>query len=162
MAILTLYGIILFVVYTAPAVLLLWPFTYDFIPAAHFLVFLASVVLFALAGRSLAQKHVARFVPAFVTGVVVAFLGTAATQYIGHLPMAEDAFVQQLHGVPREAALTMLNLHVISGTIISGIMYGVLYGFLGGFAAWWGGRGSAPAPSEPGGHAKNDDQDRVG
>ncbi|MDA8194038.1 MAG: hypothetical protein M0Z53_08585 [Thermaerobacter sp.] len=149
MGLLLFYGVLLLILYTLPAVFTLWPVTYGVVPVAHFLVFLLSAILFAALGRGLGRRRRKRFTPAFLTGAVTAFAGTAIGQYLRHLPMAEEAFIRQLHGVPRAAALAMLNLHVVSGTLITGLMYAVLYGFVGGFAAWWGGRLAGSGPGTP-------------
>lgn len=149
MGILTLYGLVLLIIYTAPAVLYLWPLSYSLTKVAYLIMFLLSVWIFVRMGRSLGKRRIRPFWPSFVTSAMVAFLGTGFSQYVRHLPMAQEAFIDQLHGVPREAALTMLRLHVLTGTVLSALIYGGLYGLLGGFAAWWGSRRVAKDPSNP-------------
>lgn len=140
MAVPLFYGVVILILFTLPDIFMLWPITYSMMSAAHFIVFLMSVVLFVMMGRALRRRQKQRFMRGFITGAVVGFVGTAVGQYIRHLPMAEEAFMRQLHGVPHQAAMAMLHLHVVSGTLINGLMYGFLYAFLGGFATWWGGR----------------------
>lgn len=91
----------------------------------------------------------ARFAQGLMTGAMVAILGTVFGQIIRRTPMAERVFIQQLPGVPAQAALTMLHLHAITSAILSGIMFAVLFGLLGAIATWWGGRDLASKTSNP-------------
>ncbi len=134
------YGFLLFLVFAAPAPLVLSPTTYRLLTLGHFFVFLISIILFVLLGRSLAKRHRKFIFPTFLVGLLTAFLGALAYQYMLRLPIAQAAFLSQLHGVPSDAALTMLRLHVVTSTLLISLMGGIFYGILGVFAAWWGGR----------------------
>ncbi len=134
------FGFVLLLVFSLPAPLVLSPVTYHLLTLSHFFVFLISIIVFVLLGRSLAKRHRRFILPTFLVGLVTAFVGALAYQYVLRLPGAQTAFMSQLHGVPTDAALTMLHLHVLTGTLLIGLMAGIFYGVLGVFAAWWGGR----------------------
>ncbi|MDA8204920.1 MAG: hypothetical protein M0Z36_02555 [Thermaerobacter sp.] len=140
MAIIWLYALFLLVAWSAPSLLTLSRYTYGITTGAHFVTFLVSVVLFVLMGKSLRKRHKKNFWPGFWTGAGVAAIGTGITQYIRHLPRAQEAFLSQLPGVPPQAARTMLELHVVTSAILSALMFAILYGGLGAIATWWGGR----------------------
>jgi len=134
------YGTLLFLVYAAPALLTLSPLTYGRVMSlAHFVVFLVSIVGFVGLGHALARRGRPRFGVGVGLGGLIGALGTAVTQYVAHLPAAETAFIQQLHGVPRAAAVTMLHLHLVTSIILSILMNAVIWAFVGGLATWWGG-----------------------
>ncbi|MCY0878616.1 MAG: hypothetical protein OWU84_06735 [Firmicutes bacterium] len=145
------YSVLLLLVYAGPALLTLSPVTYHATTAAHFVTFLASVVLFVLLGKHLKARRRRRARHGFVVGLAVAWLGTGIAEYIRRLPLAQQVFIQELPGVPRAAALTMLHLHAVTGAVLSALLYGALYALLGAFAAWWGGRDrleSTPTPPD--------------
>ena len=140
MGIVWFYGALLLVAYAAPALLTLSVYTYGFTTLAHFVTFFISVILFVMMGKSLQKRHRPRFGAGLATGALVAMIGTAVGQVIRHLPIAQRAFMAQLPGVPQAAALTMLQLHAVTGAILSGAIFAVLFGLLGAIATWWGGR----------------------
>lgn len=140
MAITWLYSVFLFIVYSGPTVLTLWSTTYNLTTAARFITFLCSVILFVLMGRSLKKRHRPRFFPGLIVGGLVAMVGTAFSQYLRHLPMAENALFSQIPGVPRAAAITMLHLHALTSAILSASIFSILFGLFGAIATWWGGR----------------------
>lgn len=156
MAIVWLYGALLFVAYAAPTLLTLSSYTYGITTLAHFVTFLVSVILFVLMGASLRKRHRPRFANGLMIGAIVALAGTAAGQVIRRTPMAERAFLAQVPRVPHSAAVTMLHLHATANAILSGVIFAVLFGLLGGIATWWGGRRrrlptpEAPAPTGSG------------
>lgn len=134
------YALLLLLVFSSPAPLVLTASTYRLLTLGHFFVFLISIILFVLLGRSLAKRQRKFILPTFLVGLFTAFLGALAYQYMLRLPIAQTAFMSQLHGVPTDAALTMLRLHVVTSTILISLMGGIFYAILGVFAAWWGGR----------------------
>ncbi len=142
------YGFLLLLIFSAPAPLVLSSATYRLLTLGHFFVFLMSVIIFVLLGRSLAKRHRRFVLPTFLVGLVTAFSGALVYQYLLRLPIAQAAFMSQLHGVPREAAMTMLHLHVTANIVLISLMGGVFYGILGVFAAWWGGRIVRRHPTE--------------
>lgn len=148
---LLLYFLALLAVFAGPSALALSPVTYSFMTLGHLLTFLASVVLFVLTGRMLRKRGRMPFWPACWMGAAAAFSGTLISQYVIRLPLAERAFIAQLHGVPVAAAETMLHLHVISGALLTGLYAAVFYAVLGGFAAWWGARPIGKTPPAKGG-----------
>lgn len=148
MALMIAYGTLLFAVLTSPSILAFWSTTYAWMAQARFVGFLASVAILVALGRGLKKRSRPRFWPGMEVGAVAAFLATGVSQFVIRLPRAQAAFMAQLPGVPRQAALTMLHLHAVTGTILSGLMAAVGYGALGGLAAWWGGRTVRP-PADP-------------
>lgn len=155
MGIIVTYAVLFYIVFTIPTILSFSPTLYAHMALAHFLGFLAAVVLFVMLGRSLRKRNIPRFWPGLIAGAITAFAGTLTSQYILHLPMAKDAFVSQLHGVPRSAALSMLGLHVIASTVLTGLIAAGFYGLLGGFASWWGGRRKFGVSGEDNPNQKN-------
>lgn len=146
-AIVLLYIAFLLMAWSGPSLLSLSRHTYGIMTAAHFVTFLVSVILFVLLGRSLKKRRLHRFWIGLWSGALVAVIGTGITQYIRHLPLAQNAFVSQLPGVPRQAGFTMLTLHAVTGAILAAAMFAVLFGLLGGIAAWWGGRQRRGSPT---------------
>jgi hypothetical protein len=148
MAIVWLYGALLFAAYSGPTLLTLSSYTYGIMTLARFVSFLVSVTLFVMLGKSLKKRQRRRFSTGLVVGAAVAIMGTGASQAIRHLPQAENAFAAQMPGVPHAAAMTMLHLHMVASVVLSAIMYGVLFGLLGAVAVWWGGRTPRTRPPE--------------
>ncbi len=130
----------LLIVFSGPSALALSPSTYSYMTLSHLLTFIASVVIFVIFGRQLAMHRQRPFWRGVAVGAPTAFAGALVTQYMIRIPPAQRAFISQLHGVPAAAAYGMLKLHVISGTLITGLFAAAFYGLLGGFATWWGSR----------------------
>ncbi|PSR20451.1 MAG: hypothetical protein C7B45_14885 [Sulfobacillus acidophilus] len=151
MATITLYGILLFIVWSAPSLLTLSRYTYDLMSAAHFVTFLAAVVLFVLMGRSLTRYQLSRLATGLIVGALVGAAGSVAESLIRRLPLYERTFVARIPNVPPQAALTMLQLHFWTSTILSAVMFALLLGGLGAIATWWGGRGQ-PATTSSASH----------
>ncbi len=147
MAITAIYGMLLFIVWSAPSLLTLSRYTYGITTAAHFVTFLASVLLFVLMGRRLSRRQRPRFATGLLVGALIGMAGSVANSLVRRLPLAERIFVAQTPGVPAQAALTMLRLHFWTSTMLSAIMFAVLMGGLGGIATWWGGRRRRPMAS---------------
>ncbi|MCY0897620.1 MAG: hypothetical protein OWU33_01575 [Firmicutes bacterium] len=143
------YSALLFLVYAGPVLLTLSPLTYHTTTLAHFATFLLSVMLFVLLGKHLKTRGKARTSRGFIVGLVVAWLGTAVSEVVRRLPLAQQVFISQLPGVPRAAAITMLHLHAVTGAILAALIYGVLYALLGAVATWWGGRTPLVADDNP-------------
>lgn len=147
MAVTVTYAMLIFIVWSAPTLLTLSRYTYGITAVAHFGTFLASVVLFVLMGRSLGRRQRSGFFPGLIVGALVGVAGTAVSNIVRRLPLAERTFVSQTPGVPASAALTMLRLHFWTSAILSAVMFAVLFGGLGAIATWWGGRGRRPLAS---------------
>lgn len=135
-----LYPILLLMIFSLPSAMVFSPFTYRLLTLAHFFVFLLSVIVFVLLGRSLAKRHRTIITTAFVVGLFTAFAAALLNQYLLRLPLAQAAFISELPGVPAQAAVTMLHLHMVTSALLISAMGGVFYAILGMFAAWWGGR----------------------
>ena len=148
MAITWLYGALLLLAYSGPALLTLSSYTYGIMTLARFVSFLVSVTLFVMLGKSLKKRQRRRFATGLVVGAGVAVAGTGASQAIRHLPQAENAFAAQMPEVPHAAAMTMLHLHAVASAVLSAVLYGVLFGLLGAVAVWWGGRGPGSRPPD--------------
>ncbi len=137
----------LLIVLAGPSLLTLSPTTYRYLTLSHLLTFLFSVLIFVFFGRYLKQHGHPPFWPGVLLGSLTAFASSLIYQYIIRLPRAQLALLNQLHGVPKDAAVNMLHLHVISGALITSAFAAGFYGLLGGFASWWGGWPVKPPPN---------------
>ncbi|PSR28195.1 MAG: hypothetical protein C7B47_05690 [Sulfobacillus thermosulfidooxidans] len=146
---------LLLLVLAGPSVLALSPATYPYLTLSHVFSFLFSVLIFVIFGREMKKRGHRPIWPGVLLGAFTAFASSLVYQYTIRLPQAQMALIRQLHGVPAQAVITMLHLHMISGAVITALFAAGFYGLLGGFASWWGGwpiKGSPPNPankSEP-------------
>ncbi|WP_053957867.1 hypothetical protein [Sulfobacillus thermosulfidooxidans] len=143
--------ILLLFVLAGPSVLALSAQTYPYLTLSHIFSFLFSVLIFIIFGRHLKKRGHQPFWPGLLLGAFSAFASSLIYQYTIRLPQAEMALIRQLHGVPAQAVITMLHLHMISGAVITALFAAGFYGLLGGFASWWGGwpiKGSPPSPAK--------------
>ncbi|MHB1610328.1 MAG: hypothetical protein ACYCT0_01395 [Sulfobacillus sp.] len=145
---LLVYAVLMFIIFSIPSALVFSPLTYRFLTLAHFFTFLLSVIVFVLLGRSLAKRHRPMVLPAIAAGFFTAFAAALLNQYLMRLPSPQQAFISQLHGVPPQAAITMLHLHMVTSALLISAMGGFFYATLGLFAAWWGGRIVRTSPDD--------------
>lgn len=152
MLIIILYALFLITVWASPSLLTLSRYTYGITTVAHFVTFLASVVLFVLLGRSLKKRRRRRFMTGLFVGALAGGFGTLLGEVIRHSPMATEAFLSQVPQVPPSAAETMLGLHAVASAVLSAAISAVLFALMGAVATWWGGMTKtrrAPAADNP-------------
>lgn len=152
---------VLTLILSAPGALALVPWGYSYLSWGHLAAFVLAVLTLASLGRALRRLHRRPARGALWAGALAGALGAVGTQLIMHTPQATAAFVRNLapRGIPAIAAVTLLNLHATSGTLLTAAFGAGLYGVVGWIAGWWGGRRStrrAPTHSSSPGEASED------